>query len=409
MNRGYPLLLDLAGRRVVVVGGGAVGIRRAHALAEMGALVELIAPVVLDEINSRVEVIRRPYESADVVGSWLVHACTGDSAVDTLVAADCEAAGIWCVRADDAAVSPAWVPAVARVDDVVVSVNAGADPARAKALRDAIRLLLDTGDLSARRRRTPVAGSVALVGGGPGDPDLITVRGRRLLAQADVVITDRLGPRELLIALPADVEIVEAGKARDNHTLPQAEINALLVSLARQGKRVVRLKGGDPFVFGRGGEELAACVEAGIACEVVPGITSAIAVPAAAGIPVTYRALASQFTVVTGHDNLDWSRLAAVGGTLVILMGATRVDRIAKELLVGGLVPSVPVAVVENGTLPDQRTTVGTLETIGDLAASVGVQAPAVLVVGEVAALAKTLPTKSGPAKAAPAKKSRQL
>jgi uroporphyrin-III C-methyltransferase/precorrin-2 dehydrogenase/sirohydrochlorin ferrochelatase len=270
----------------------------------------------------------------------------------------------------------------------VVSVNAGADPRRATALRDAIKLLLDAGELPVRRHRASRTGSVALVGGGPGDPDLITVRGRRLLAEADVVVTDSLGPRELLEALPAGVEVIEAGKARDSHTLPQDEINTLLVSLAQQGKRVVRLKGGDPFVFGRGGEELAACIAAGVACEVVPGITSAIAVPAAAGIPVTHRTLARQFTVVTGHEDLDWDRLAAVGGTLVILMGATRVERIAKELITAGLAASTPVAVVENGTLPSQRTTTGTLDDIGDLATSVGVRAPAVLVIGEVAALA---------------------
>jgi uroporphyrin-III C-methyltransferase/precorrin-2 dehydrogenase/sirohydrochlorin ferrochelatase len=236
MNAGYPLLVDLRGRRVVVVGAGAVGSRRAAALADAGAAVEVIAVAVDGELDSRVAVSRRRYESSDIERSWLVHACTGDPEVDAQVAADCDAAGIWCVRADDATLSTAWVPAVARVDDVVVSVNAGADPRRAVALRDALKLLLDTGDLMARHRRAPASGSVALVGGGPGDPGLITVRGRRLLAQADVVVVDRLGPRELLDLLPADVDIVEAGKSRDNHTLPQDEINTLLVSLAQQGK-----------------------------------------------------------------------------------------------------------------------------------------------------------------------------
>jgi uroporphyrin-III C-methyltransferase/precorrin-2 dehydrogenase/sirohydrochlorin ferrochelatase len=390
VNTGYPLFLDLRGRRAVVVGGGAVGLRRARALADAGAAVDVIAPRINPELDDRAIAIRRPYDSADVAGSWLVHACTGDPAVDARVAADCEAAGIWCVRADDAEASRAWVPAVARTDDVVVSVNANADPRRAVALRDAIKLLLDTGELPVRRHRQAAAGSVALVGGGPGDPDLITVRGRRLLSQADVVVTDRLGPRSLLDYVAPGVDIIEAGKARDSHTLPQDDINELLVSLAQQGKRVVRLKGGDPFVFGRGGEELAACVAAGVACEVVPGITSAIAVPAAAGIPVTHRNLARQFTVVTGHEDLAWERLAGVGGTLVILMGATRVERIAKELVKAGLASSTPVAVIENGTLPNQRTTAGTLDTIGNLATAVGVRAPAVLVVGDVAGLALT-------------------
>jgi uroporphyrin-III C-methyltransferase/precorrin-2 dehydrogenase/sirohydrochlorin ferrochelatase len=389
VNGGYPLLLDVSGRRAVVVGGGAVGTRRAIALADAGARVEVIAPAVSEAVAAdlRITVTLRAYTASDLDGAWLVHACTGVDAVDSAVAADAEAARVWCVRASSAAASAAWTPAVARVDDVVVSVNAGGDPARARDVRDAIALLLGTGELGARRRRGGGRGRVALVGGGPGDPELITVRGRRLLAQADVVVVDRLGPRALLAELPAHIEVIEAGKERDNHTLPQAEINELLVSLAHQGKFVVRLKGGDPFVFGRGGEELLACVEAGVPCEIVPGVTSAIAVPAAAGIPVTHRAVSRQFTVATAHDDLDWSALAALDGTLVLLMGATRVERIAKNLLHAGLDAATPVAIVENGTTPAQRTTVASLDTIGNLATEIGVRAPAVLVVGHVAAL----------------------
>ena len=390
MNTGYPLLLDVAGRRVLVVGAGAVGARRAIGLADAGAHVDVVAPTVDPslELDERITVFRRDYERPDLDGAWLVHACTGDESVDAQVAADADAARVWCVRASSAASSAAWTPAVARVDDVVVAVNAGGDPDRAVAVRDAVRLLLQTGDLATRRvRRRAGLGSVALVGGGPGDPDLITLRGRRLLADADIVVVDRLGPRALLAELAPDVEVIEAGKAPDNHTLPQDAINALLISLAQQGKRVVRLKGGDPFVFGRGGEEMLALVQAGVPCEVVPGVTSAIAVPAAAGIPVTHRNLSRQFTVVTAHEDLDWPKLAATEGTLVLLMGATRVERIVKELLTAGCDPATPVAVIENGTLPDQRTTTGSLESIGDRATAVGVRAPAVVIVGEVAAL----------------------
>lgn len=395
MNTGYPLLLDVAGRRVLVVGAGAVGARRAIGLADAGARVDVVAPTVDASLaaDHRIKVTRRDYTAADLERAWLVHACTGDAEVDARVAADAEAAHVWCVRASSAVSSAAWTPAVARVDDVVVAVNAGGDPDRAVALRDAVRLLLQTGDLATRRVRragrsaTAALGSVALVGGGPGDADLITLRGRRLLADADVVVVDRLGPRALLEELAPDVEVIEAGKAPDNHTLPQEAINALLISLAQQGKRVVRLKGGDPFVFGRGGEELLALVDAGVPCEVVPGVTSAIAVPAAAGIPVTHRGLARQFTVVTAHEDLDWPKLAALEGTLVLLMGATRIERVAKELLAAGCDPATPVAVIENGTMPDQRTTTGSLESIGDRAIEVGVRAPAVVVVGEVAAL----------------------
>ncbi|HEY0871286.1 MAG TPA: uroporphyrinogen-III C-methyltransferase [Acidothermaceae bacterium] len=395
MNTGYPLLIDVAGRRVVVVGAGAVGARRAIGLAEAGARVDVVAPTVDPSIEAddRITVIRRRYATADLDGAWLVHACTGDQRVDARVAADAEAARVWCVRASSAVSSAAWTPAVARVDGVVVAVNAGGDPDRAVAVRDAVRLLLQTGDLATRSVRRRARGSVgsvgtvALVGGGPGDPDLITVRGRRLLANADVVVVDRLGPRALLAELAPDVEVIEAGKAPDNHTLPQDAINSLLISLAQQGKRVVRLKGGDPFVFGRGGEEMLALVQAGVPCEIVPGVTSAIAVPAAAGIPVTHRNLSRQFTVVTAHEDLDWPKLAAIEGTLVLLMGATRVERIAKELLSAGCDPATPVAVIENGTMPDQRTTTGSLDSIGDRATAVGVRAPAVVVVGDVAAL----------------------
>jgi len=390
MNAGYPLLLDVAGRAVLVVGAGPVGTRRAIGLADAGALVTVVAPAVDDALagDDRITLRRRGYATADLDAAWLVHACTGDDDVDSRVAADADAARVWCVRASSASSSAAWTPAVARIDDLIVAVNAGGDPGRAMAVRDAVRLLLETGELPTRRHRVGESvGSVALVGGGPGDPGLITVRGRRLLADADVVVVDRLGPRALLDDLAPDVEVIEAGKAPDNHTLPQEAINDLLISLARQGKRVVRLKGGDPFVFGRGGEELLALVRAGVACEVVPGVTSAIAVPAAAGIPLTHRAMSRQFTVVTGHEDLDWPKLAAIEGTLVLLMGATRVERIAKELMKAGRDPNTPVAVIENGTLPGQRTTTGSLDSIGDRATAVGVRAPAVVVVGDVATM----------------------
>jgi uroporphyrin-III C-methyltransferase / precorrin-2 dehydrogenase / sirohydrochlorin ferrochelatase len=393
MNAGYPLLVDLAGRRALVVGGGAVGARRALALADAGARVEVVAPTAVAAIadDPRISLANREYAATDIVGAWLVHACTGVDAVDAAIAADCEAAVVWCVRASSGLTSTAWTPAVARVDDVVIAVSAGGDPGRAKTLRDAVSLLLSTGSLPLRRQRAPSVGRVALVGGGPGDPDLITLRGRRLLAQADVVIVDRLAPRALLSELAPDVEVIEAGKTRDKHVLQQKQINSLLVSLAQQGKLVVRLKGGDPFVFGRGGEELLACTTAGVPCEVVPGVTSAVAVPAAAGIPVTHRGIAGQFTVVAAHEDRDFAQLATIEGTLVLLMGATRVERIAKELVRAGREPSTPVAVVESGTTKHQRTTRGTLATIGELATDVGVRAPAVVVVGEVAALHEVL------------------
>jgi uroporphyrin-III C-methyltransferase/precorrin-2 dehydrogenase/sirohydrochlorin ferrochelatase len=229
-----------------------------------------------------------------------------------------------------------------------------------------------------------VVGQVALVGGGPGDPGLISVRGRRLLAEADVVLVDRLAPRALVDELDPEVLVVDVGKTSGHHPLPQEEINRLLVEHAQAGRRVVRLKGGDPFVLGRGGEEALACVAAGVTVEVVPGVTSAVAVPAAAGIPVTHRGRAKQVTIASGHEGLDWGSLAAVEGTLVLLMGVSGLTVAARELVAHGKDANTPVAVVERGFAPDQRTTVGTLATITDLARERDVRPPAVVVIGSV-------------------------
>jgi uroporphyrinogen III methyltransferase / synthase len=232
--------------------------------------------------------------------------------------------------------------------------------------------------------------TVALVGAGPGDPGLITRRGAELLAAADVVIHDRLGTDALLDLAPATARRISVGKAPGSVDATQDEINALLVKHGRAGRAVVRLKGGDPFVFGRGGEEAEALAAAGITFEVVPGVTSAVAAPAYAGIPVTHRGLSSHVTIVTGHEDptkghtdVDWARLAAAGGTLVILMGAARLPAIATALLAGGLAADTPVAAVHAGTRPEQRTTRATLATVDDLA----VTAPAAVVVGAVASL----------------------
>lgn len=232
--------------------------------------------------------------------------------------------------------------------------------------------------------------TVALVGAGPGDPGLLTRRGAELLARADVVVHDRLGTIDLLGLVKPGAELIAAGKAPGRVDRTQDEINALLVERGRRGQAVVRLKGGDPFVFGRGGEEAEALAAAGVPFEVVPGITSAIAAPAYAGIPVTHRGVSTHFTVVTGNEDpakgrtdVDWEALARAGGTLVILMGAARIGTIADRLVAGGRSPATPVAAVRDGSRPEQRTIRATLATIGDA----GVQAPSVVVVGDVAAL----------------------
>jgi uroporphyrin-III C-methyltransferase/precorrin-2 dehydrogenase/sirohydrochlorin ferrochelatase len=316
-----------------------------------------------------------------------VHACADGHDINAAVAADSESAGVWCVRADDAAASAAHTPAVARSGTITVAVNAGADPRTAKAVRDAIALQLETGTLPLRRHRAAAGGHVALVGGGPGDPGLITTRGRQLLAAADVVVIDRLAPRELLATLADDVEVIDAGKAPHAHTLTQEQINELLVERARDGKRVVRLKGGDPFVLGRGGEEAAACIAAGVDVEVVPGVTSAVAVPAAAGIPVTHRGFAASFTVVSGHGEIDPAALAAIPGTLVVLMGLARLEAFAHELVAHGRSATTPVAVIADGTTSAEQTVVGDLATIASAVRESGIEPPAIVVVGEVVAL----------------------
>ena len=238
------------------------------------------------------------------------------------------------------------------------------------------------------------AGSVAIVGAGPGDPGLITVRGLDLLRAADVVVHDRLVNPKLLDQARPDARRIFVGKACGTHTLPQREINALLIAQARAGRRVVRLKGGDPFVFGRGGEEVLALTEAGVAFEVVPGVSSVVAVPAAAGIPLTHRGVASSFAVVTGHlradadDPIDWQHLARGTDTLVVLMGLANLPTIARELIAGGRDPETPAALIERGTTEAQRTVIATLATLAEAAAAACLEAPVLAVIGQVVSLA---------------------
>lgn len=383
----YPTALRLLGRPVLVVGGGPVAARRAKGLLDAGARVTVVAPLASDPLrelaaSGLLTWKPRTYLSSDVDGVWFVQTATGVAAVDAQVAADAEAQRIWCVNASDHESSAAWTPAVAVVDDVKIAINAGGDPRRAMALRDAVATALEVGDLPLRRRRAST-GSVALVGGGPGDSGLITVHGRRLLGQADVVVADRLGPRGLLQELAPDVRVIEVGKTPGHHPVPQLEINRILVDEALAGHRVVRLKGGDPYVLGRGGEEAEFCRQNGVEVEVVPGVTSAISVPAAAGIPVTHRGLAKGFSVVTGHEELS-EVPARPDHTVILLMGVAKLRESAAALADSGMPLDTPVGIVENGYMPEQRVTIGTLATIADQAEASGVANPAVIVIGDV-------------------------
>jgi uroporphyrin-III C-methyltransferase / precorrin-2 dehydrogenase / sirohydrochlorin ferrochelatase len=403
----YPVEIDLNGRLAVVVGGGAVALRRTRTLVESGARVMVVAPEIASELAAlATQVCRRRYRDGDLAGAWLAHAATDDPAVNAAVAAEAERARIWCVRADDGAASAARMPAVTRHGDVTVAVTAGGDPRRSQRLRSAIGLALAAGSLPVRPfRRTGgqvgaggQVGSVALVGGGPGDPGLITVHGRRLLAEADVVVADRLGPSGLLSELDPGVEVVLAGKAPGAHTMTQDQINALIVDRALAGHRVVRLKGGDPFVFGRGGEEALACVRAGVPFQVVPGVTSAVAVPAYAGIPVTHRGITQDFAVVSAHldpsqpgASLDWESLARGPGTLVLLMAVAHLEAISSELIKRGRDRATPVAVIKDGTMPTQQVLTSTLEYVAADAARQRIEPPAVVVIGEVVRLSDQL------------------
>ena len=397
----YFLALGLQGRRAVVVGGGKVALRRVRGLLDAGANVVVIAPEVDAELAALpVTVLRREYRDGDLAAAWLAHAASGNPAVNERVAAEADRSRIWCVRADDASASAAWTPTVARHDDVAVAITAGGDPRRAQRLRAALAVVLAEGALPLRRRRASASrvGHVALVGGGPGDPGLITVLGRRLLAEADVVLADKLAPRALLDELDPEVEVIDAGKAPHAHNLTQDQINELIIERALAGKRVVRLKGGDPFVFGRGGEEAIACVRAGVPFQVVPGVTSAVAVPAYAGIPVTHRGITQDFAVVSAHldpshpgATVDWNALASGPGTLVLLMAVAHLDSVATELVKRGRDASTPVAVICDGTMPGQRVLTSTLANVAGDAEREGIQPPAVVVVGEVVRLREML------------------
>jgi uroporphyrin-III C-methyltransferase / precorrin-2 dehydrogenase / sirohydrochlorin ferrochelatase len=395
----YPVGLRLTGRRVVVLGGGQVAQRRLPALIAAGAVVELVSPSATPSVEAMADAgeitwSRRRYTEGDLAGAWYVLIATSDPRANASASEEAEEHRIWCVRSDDAEAATAWTPATGHSEGVTVAVlttdGRGRDPRHTAAIRDAVVEGLRDGTLVAPHHRTRTPG-VALVGGGPGDPDLITVRGRRLLAEADVVIADRLGPRDLLAELPPHVEVIDAAKIPYGRYMAQEAINNALIEHAKQGKSVVRLKGGDPYVFGRGMEELQALAEAGITCTVVPGISSSISVPGAAGIPVTHRGVAHEFTVVSGHvapdderSLVDWESLAKLTGTLVILMGVDKIGKIAEALVAHGKSPDTPVALVQEGTTAAQRRVDATLATVAETVRVREVRPPAVVVIGPV-------------------------
>ncbi|MDQ1295604.1 MAG: uroporphyrin-III C-methyltransferase / precorrin-2 dehydrogenase / sirohydrochlorin ferrochelatase [Actinomycetota bacterium] len=414
---GAPYLagLRLQGRRVVVVGGGSVALRRIPALLEAGAEVQVISPEISAALGAmasagQVAWFRRRFAPGDLARAWYALAATDDAEVNAAVAAEAEDLRVFCVRADDAEGATAVTPASGTRGDVRVGVLTGVvtrsfsapalrrDPRRAARIRDHLVQALSTEvthpaeRVSAEGGNGAGPGSVTLVGGGPGAPDLITVRGKEALSRADVVVTDRLAPLELLSDLPETTVVVDASKLPRGHFMAQEAINDHLVRYALEGYAVVRLKGGDPFLFGRGSEEVAACTAAGVPVTVVPGVCSALSVPGLAGIPLTERGVAHEVTIVSGHlppghprSLVDWSALGRLKGTVAVLMGVENLPAIARELMASGRSAHTPVAVVCDGSLPSSRTVPGTLGTIAEIAVLAQVVPPAVVVIGPVA------------------------
>ena len=396
----YLVGLRLNGKRVVVVGGGSVAQRRIPLLLANGADVHVIARAATPAVEAfdGITLVLRDFRPGDLEGAWYALAATDDPAVNAAIVAEAERLRIFCVRADVARDGTAVTPASFEYDGLSVGVLASGEHRRSAAIRSAIHEALQTGVIASSAEvgvpGTQYAG-VALVGGGPGDPELITVRGRRMLAQADVVVADRLAPQELVAELAPHVEVIDAAKIPYGRFMAQDAINAVLIDRAKAGKFVVRLKGGDPYVFARGHEELLACAEAGIPVTVVPGVTSAIAVPAAAGVPVTHRGVTHEFVVVSGHlapghpeSLVNWDALAALSGTIVLLMAVERIELFAKVLLEGGRPAETPVLVVQHGTTAAQRTLRTTLADAPEHIRADGIRPPAIIVIGAVAGFA---------------------
>ncbi|MBS4729868.1 uroporphyrinogen-III C-methyltransferase [Mycobacterium sp. SM1] len=393
-DKPYLVGLRLSGKKVVVVGGGTVAQRRLPLLIASGADVHVIARRATRAVEamSRITLLLRDYRDGDLEGAWYAIAATDDAEVNSAVVAEAERRRIFCVRADVAVAGTAVTPASFEYAGLSVGILAGGEHRRSAAIRSAIREALQQGVIAADTDDV-VPGGVALIGGGPGDPELITVRGRRLLSRADVVIADRLAPPELLAELSPQVEVVDAAKIPYGRAMAQEAINAVMIERAKAGKFVVRLKGGDPFVFARGYEELLACADAGIPVTVVPGVTSAIAVPALAGVPVTHRGLCHEFVVVSGHlppghpeSLVNWDAVAAMSGTIVLLMAVEHLELFAAALLRGGRPADTPVLAVQHGTTASQRTVRASLADAPEKIRAAGIRPPAVIVIGAVAA-----------------------
>ncbi|BBH47012.1 siroheme synthase CysG [Pseudomonas sp. KU43P] len=450
-----PLFHKLQGGRVLVVGGGEIALRKARLLADAGAALRVVAPDVDGQLAALAregggEVLVRGYQAADLVGCRLVIAATDDPGLNAQVSADAQALSLPVNVVDAPALCTVIFPAIVDRSPLVVAVSSGGDaPVLARLIRAKLEAWIpsaygELAGLAARFRvkvkalypdvnqrrgfwetvfQGPIAerqlagqgaeaekllqamvdgapvqqgGEVYLVGAGPGDPDLLTFRALRLMQQADVVLYDRLVAPAIIEMCRRDAERIYVGKRRADHAVPQDQINRLLVDLAKQGKRVLRLKGGDPFIFGRGGEEIEELAEQGIPFQVVPGITAASGCSAYGGIPLTHRDYAQSVRFVTGHlkdgtSNLPWDDLVAPAQTLVFYMGLVGLPTICAELIRHGRAASTPAALVQQGTTRNQRVFTGTLADLPALVAEHEVHAPTLVIVGEVVQLREKL------------------
>lgn len=452
----FPIFSDIQGRQVLVVGGGAVATRKAQALLEAGARVTVGAPALTPELArlaERQSLVHAAgeFDPAWLDGAWLVIAATDDRAVNARVYDACCARQRFCNVVDDPALSSFQVPSIVDRSPLIVAISSsGVAPVLARRLRERLESLFDHSlgalaelaarcrpriraarpDLGERRRfydwlldgpvaaalrradarqaeadldqalsrpALPGPGRVVLVGAGPGDPGLLTLKALRALNEADVILHDRLVSPDVLALARRDAQSISVGKRLgEDHHATQARIHALMVEHARAGRRVVRLKGGDAFIFGRGGEELEHLRAHGVDYEVVPGITAALACAAYAGIPLTHREHAQSVRLVTAHcradeDALDWDGLARDRQTLAFYMGVGQLDTLSARLIGHGRAADTPFALVENGSRPQQRVVTGPLSQLADLARAHAVASPALLIVGEVAALADKL------------------
>lgn len=450
-----PIFVALDRRPVLVVGGGGVALRKVRLLLEAGAAVTVVSPALCDDLlelheTGSIQWYERQFDDSDLDSAWLVYTATDNPALQERVAREAERRRVLVNTVDDQAQCSFIMPAIVDRSPVMVAISTGgASPVLARRIREAVEQALPRAtaalarftaqvrtriaerlpDFTRRRRfhewlvdgpvgeavrngrhseaeerlekalntgNLTARGHVTLVGAGPGDPELLTLRALNALQAADVVVHDGLVDPGVLERARRDAEFINVAKRAGHHRLPQAQMNELLVALAEEGKTVVRLKGGDPFVFGRGGEEIAHLRAHGIPYAVVPGITAAVGCAAYAGIPLTHRDHAHSVWLVTAHcrdsvDTLDWHDLAHSHQTLAIYMGVRQVGRVRERLIRHGRDPSTPVAFVENGCRSNQRVIVGTLDTMEAMATTHALQSPALIYVGEVAGLGATL------------------